>query len=59
MITSNTNYHIIHVNSVFSYKKALEQLEREVNEAMALGWEPVGGVAVAGATYFQAMIKRR
>ena len=40
--------------------KALEKLTREVNEAIMLGWEPIGGLTtVGGQRFFQAMIKRR
>lgn len=59
MNTSNASYRIVQVTYHFSPKKALEQFEREVNEAMALGWEPTGGVVLAGGTYIQAMVKRR
>lgn len=52
-------YRIISVSSAFSQKRALEPLAKQVNEAIALGWEPVGGVAVHASLYLQAMIKRR
>ena len=43
--------------------KAAEQLGREVNQLAAMGWEPVGGVAMgeAGTAPYllQAMVKRR
>ncbi|HUJ42021.1 MAG TPA: hypothetical protein VLW52_00315 [Opitutaceae bacterium] len=53
-------YRIISVTAVFSKSKALEELAKEVNAAMAMGWEPVGGVAtVHGNLIAQAMIKRR
>ena len=52
-------YQIISVTAVFSGTKALEKFTKEVNEAMAMGWEPVGGVAFSGNAFFQAMIKRR
>ena len=52
-------YRIISVTAVFSGSKALEKLTKEVNEAMAMGWEPVGGIAFANACLLQAMIKRR
>ena len=53
-------YKIISVCAVFSRAKALERLAKEVNEAIALGWEPLGGLATLGAqSFFQAMIKRR
>jgi hypothetical protein len=44
---------------VFSTRGALEKLSKEVNEAIALGWEPLGGVAVYGNAFYQAMLKRR
>lgn len=44
-------------------KKTAEALSKEVNELVALGWEPLGGVAMGhtGACnhLLQAMIKRR
>lgn len=40
-------------------KRALERLTKEVNEAIAQGWEPLGGVSVYGTQFMQAMIKRR
>lgn len=52
-------YRVISVNAAFSQKRALERLTKEVNEAIALGWEPIGGLAGAGAILLQAMIKRR
>jgi hypothetical protein len=52
-------YKVITVTAVFSGSKALEKLTKEVNEAIALGWEPVGGIAFANACLLQAMIKRR
>ena len=53
-------YKIISVCAVFSRSKALEKLTKEVNEAIAMGWEPIGGLAtVGGQSFFQAMIKRR
>ena len=52
-------YKVISVTAVFSGSKALEKLTKEVNEAKAMGWEPVGGVAASANAFFQAMIKRR
>jgi hypothetical protein len=52
-------YKIISIITSFSGSKALEKFAREVNEAIALGWEPVGGIAFANARLLQAMIKRR
>ncbi len=53
------NYQIISVGMVFSPAKALEHLAREVNAAIAMGWEPVGGITVVNARLVQPMIKRR
>ncbi|HUF48344.1 MAG TPA: hypothetical protein VMM93_11050 [Vicinamibacterales bacterium] len=43
--------------------KAARELSRQVNDQMALGWEPVGGVAIgtAGSAPYllQALVKRR
>ena len=53
-------YRVISVGAPFSLKRALERLTQEVNQAIALGWEPLGGIAVLGANQvLQAMIKRR
>ena len=52
-------YKIISVCAVFSRSKALDKLAREVNEAVSLGWEPIGGLATSGNSFHQAMIKRR
>ena len=52
-------YKVILVSSAFSFKRALEQFTREVNDAIAEGWEPLGGVAYNGPSLVQAMIKRR
>ncbi len=53
------NYQIISVGVMFSGVKALEALAKEVNAAIAMGWEPVGGVALVNARLIQAMVKRR
>jgi hypothetical protein len=52
-------YKIISVSAVFSGSKALEKLTKEVNEAIALGWEPMGGLTTCGNAFYQAMVKRR
>lgn len=52
-------YKVIWVITVFSGSKACAKLTKEVNEAIALGWEPVGGIACTNARLLQAMIKRR
>ena len=43
----------------FSPAKTLEKLVKEVNAAIAQGWEPLGGITVIGTFYLQAMIKSR
>ena len=43
---------------VFQAKLTLEQLVKEVNDAIAEGWEPLGGITFAQMKFFQAMIKR-
>jgi hypothetical protein len=52
-------YQIISVGVVLSPSTALAKLTKQVNEAIALGWEPVGGIAFASTRLLQAMIKRR
>ena len=52
-------YQIISVGVFFSPAKALENLAKEVNAAIAMGWEPVGGVTVVNARLIQPMVKRR
>lgn len=37
----------------------LAKLQISVYEYLKYGWEPVGGVALSGGVYTQAMIKRR
>jgi hypothetical protein len=51
-------YKVIVIGSCFSTKRALEKLAKEVNDAIADGWEPLGGVACNQAELFQALIKR-
>ena len=51
-------YKVIVIGSAFSTKRALEKLAKEVNDAIADGWEPLGGVACNQAELFQALIKR-
>jgi len=53
------HYQIVSVGVLFSPAKALEHLAKEVNAAIAMGWEPVGGVTVVNARLVQPMIKRR
>ena len=52
-------YKVIVVGGLFSTKRALERLAKEVNDAIAEGWEPLGGVACDQMNFFQALIKRR
>jgi hypothetical protein len=52
-------YRVITVCQVFSPRKALDKLTKEVNDAINQGWEPLGGVTLAGTTYLQALLKRR
>ena len=52
-------YRIIRVAACFSQQKAIDQLAKEVNEAIHQGWAPLGGLAVQGTAYLQAMIKTR
>ena len=52
-------YKVVVVSGLFSTKRALEKLAKEVkNDAIAEGWEPLGGVACNQAELFQALIKR-
>lgn len=53
------NYKVITVAMGFSMKKALAQLTTEVNEAIARGWRPAGGVAVGGTHLMQALRRER
>ena len=32
-----------------------KQLEKLVSEAISKGWQPIGGVAVSGGMFYQAM----
>jgi hypothetical protein len=53
------NYRIISVSAVWSQKRALERLVMEVNQAISMGWEPVGGLCHVGTAIVQALVKRR
>lgn len=53
------HYRIITISSVWSAAGGFEKLARLVNEAIAEGYEPVGGVCVHASTLAQAMIRRR
>ena len=50
---------IITVTAFFSGSPALERPTKQVNEAVAIGWEPVGGRVVLGGRRIQPMVKRR
>ena len=52
-------YKVILASQAFSLKRTLDKFTQEVNDAIAEGWEPLGGVAYNGPTLAQAMIKRR
>ncbi len=54
-------YKLITISFFWSSDRAFEELTRAVNDAIALGWEPVGGLAVLDqrGRLVQAMIKRR
>jgi hypothetical protein len=53
-------YKIVFCHSLLGATKAIEKLVKAVNEAISLGWEPLGGVSLTGeGTAAQAMIKRR
>ncbi len=52
-------YQIISVGALFSPAGALGNLAKKVNAAIAMGWEPVGGVTQVNARLVQAMVKRR
>ena len=53
-------YKILSATGVWSLDRALQNLSQAVNNAISLGWEPVGGVSItAYNTAVQAMIKRR
>ena len=54
-------YKLITVSFFLSSKGALEKLAQAVNDAIALGWEPLGGPVVFDkrGRIVQAMLKRR
>jgi len=52
-------YQIVSVGVFLSPANALEHLAKEVNAAIAVGWEPVGGVTQVGTRLVQPMVKRR
>ncbi len=53
-------YQVLHACHFLSISRALERLTAKVNEAIARGWEPLGGVTVSDkGTVAQAMVKRR
>ena len=53
------NYQIVSVGIFMSPAKSLERLAKEVNAAIAMGWEPVGGITIVNARLVQPMVKRR
>jgi hypothetical protein len=52
-------YKLITISHVWSSTRAFEELTRAVNEALASGWEPLGGVVSIEHRLIQTMIKRR
>jgi hypothetical protein len=54
-------YKIVTAQKVLSPAKAVELLTKSVNDLIALGWEPIGGIAYneGYGLVAQAMIKRR
>lgn len=54
-------YKLITVSFFWSSARAFAELTRAVNESIALGWEPMGGIAVLDqrGCLVQAMVKRR
>ena len=53
-------YKVVTAQAVLSPTKAIEKLAAAVNDAIALGWEPLGGLVISDAGLVaQAMIKRR
>lgn len=56
------NYKIVTITSSFwpgNLRGLADKLEKAVNEAIAQGWEPLGGPVIWGQQVMQAMIKRR
>ncbi len=54
-----TEYRVVSVENILSIKRALTKLTDEVNEAIKLGWEPMGGIAIHDFRVMQALVKRR
>lgn len=52
-------YKIVYVQNIWSTNRAIANLTRAVTEAIALGWEPLGGIAIVPGGVCQALIKRR
>lgn len=51
-------YKIIIEKAAFTERKQLEKLNSMVNEAISLGWRPVGGITMLKShTLLQAMVK--
>ena len=53
------DYKLVVVHAWAASSAKIAMLEREVREHIARGWEPLGGVAIDGATFVcvQAMVK--
>lgn len=52
-------YKVVISSKGWSFTGKVEQLMKTVNELIALGWEPLGGVAFTDNYLSQAMVKRR
>jgi hypothetical protein len=54
-------YKIVTAQHLLSSVKGVEKLTKAVNDLIALGWEPIGGVTFKenSGLAVQAMIKRR
>lgn len=53
-------YKVLTAQVIFSQAGAIEKLMTAVNEAISLGWEPLGSIAFGDTGLVaQAMIKRR
>lgn len=53
-------YKVVTAQNLLSSTKSLAKLTAAVNEALRMGWEPVGGIALSEhGLVAQALIKRR
>lgn len=53
-------YKLVTVTFVVSQTSALEEITKAVNDSIAQGWEPLGGLTVVrDGCLVQAMLKRR